>query len=117
MALAQDEPASALPQWTLGERLAKARHHAGLEQGDLAQRLKVSRQTIGFWETGRTRPRDFMAVIREWSEATHVPVGWLLDVDSASCLSSLDDQTSFLLPDGREAFDFLRHPAGYQNVA
>lgn len=116
MALAEDERPG-LPQWTLGERLAKARHHAGLEQGDMARLLGVSRQTIGFWETGRTRPRDFMAVIREWGEATQVPVAWLLDLDGASCLPSLEDQTSFLLPDGSEAFDFLRHPAGFRSVA
>lgn len=45
-----------IPQWTLGERLAKARHHAELEQAEMAAELGVSRVTVSNYEVGKTKP-------------------------------------------------------------
>ena len=38
------------------ERLAALRKRAGLSQGDVAERLNVSRQAVSRWETGLTVP-------------------------------------------------------------
>lgn len=40
----------------LAERLAALRKRAGLSQGDVAERLNVSRQAVSRWETGLTVP-------------------------------------------------------------
>ena len=40
----------------VAERLAALRKHAGLSQGDVAERLNVSRQAVSRWETGFTVP-------------------------------------------------------------
>lgn len=40
----------------LAERLAALRKCAGLSQGDVAERLNVSRQAVSRWETGFTVP-------------------------------------------------------------
>lgn len=40
----------------LAERLAALRKRTGLSQGDVAERLNVSRQAVSRWETGFTVP-------------------------------------------------------------
>ena len=40
----------------VAERLAALRMRAGLSQGDVAERLNVSRQAVSRWETGFTVP-------------------------------------------------------------
>lgn len=40
----------------LAERLTALRKRAGLSQGDVAERLNVSRQAVSRWETGLTVP-------------------------------------------------------------
>ena len=40
----------------VAERLASLRKRAGLSQGDVAERLNVSRQAVSRWETGFTVP-------------------------------------------------------------
>lgn len=41
---------------SIPERLAALRKRAGLSQGDVAERLNVSRQAVSRWETGLTVP-------------------------------------------------------------
>ena len=40
----------------LGEKIYKLRTKQGLSQGDLAEHLNVSRQSISKWETGGSTP-------------------------------------------------------------
>ena len=44
------------PQWDRGQVQA-LRHHMGLTQRQLAERLGVRQQTISEWETGMYQPR------------------------------------------------------------
>ncbi len=67
------------PTWTLGDRLAKAREHAGIEQAELADRLLRSRATISNYENDVTRPAD--RVVRAWAEACGVDYAWLVGDD------------------------------------
>lgn len=64
-----------LPQWTLGERLQKARTHAGLSRDDMAERLGISRNTVINYETDKTHPTERRK--RLWAMVTGVPVEWL----------------------------------------
>lgn len=41
---------------TLGERIAALRNEKKLSQGDLAEKLNVSRQSVSKWETGASVP-------------------------------------------------------------
>jgi transcriptional regulator with XRE-family HTH domain len=66
-----------IPDWTIGDRLAKARRYADLTVIEMAERLDVHRNSVGAWESDRHRPRrrDVLA----WSHITGVPVDWILE--------------------------------------
>lgn len=68
--------ASEIPQWTLADRLRKARDHAGLNQADFAKRIGIARSSIVNYETGRTSPSR--PVILSWAFATGVSLEWLI---------------------------------------
>lgn len=50
-----------IPTWTFGERVKKARKHAGLERKDLAKHLGLHPNTIANWERDETMPSETMA--------------------------------------------------------
>ena len=52
--------------------LAAARVNAGLTQSDLAQILKVGKQTIVSWEKGKSEPK--MSQSRQLSELYNMPL-------------------------------------------
>ena len=67
----------AVPEWTMADRLRKARESAGLEQRELAADIGVSRNTVHNYERGRVVPRR--PVVLAWAIRTGVPVSWLWD--------------------------------------
>lgn len=64
-----------IPEWTIGERLAKAREWAGMDQETFAERIGVSRSTVSNYERGRSEPKRI--VLNAWAMATGVPLVWL----------------------------------------
>jgi transcriptional regulator with XRE-family HTH domain len=64
------------PQIEVHHRLRIARQHAGLEQGDLADRIGVSRSTVSNAENNRVASRRLL--INAWALACGVPVSWIL---------------------------------------
>lgn len=68
-----------VPEWTMADRLRKARETTGLDQGDFAAELGVSRGTVSNYEHGHVRPRE--VVLRAWAMRTGVSLGWLRDGD------------------------------------
>lgn len=58
-------------QWTLGDLLAKALRTAGISNGEMAEHLGVSRNTIGNYIADRTPISD--GYVRLWSQATEIP--------------------------------------------
>lgn len=73
--------ATITPEWTLTDRLAKARHTAKLSQSELGRRLGLSLSTITRYETGSAEPK--LAVILAWAMACGVSTSWLLGLDAA----------------------------------
>ena len=73
-----------IPEWTFGERLAKARKHARLNQAEMAERIHVSPSAIAKWESDRGEPRNFRDTIDAWSEVTGVDPAWLLGFRTGS---------------------------------
>jgi transcriptional regulator with XRE-family HTH domain len=73
--------AFAIPQWTVGDRMKKAREHAGLKQADMAERTGIGRSTMPTYETGKVIPPK--KVLIAWAMATGVPFEWLAHGDTA----------------------------------
>lgn len=73
MTLAKEDPV-----WSLGDRLAKARERAGLNQRGMAEKLGVSSAAVAKWEADRGEPRHFLETMERWSEITGVSVAWLV---------------------------------------
>ena len=65
-----------VPEWTVGDRLRKARELLGLDQGPFAARIGVSRGTVSNYERGSTE-RYKPNVMNAWAAHTGVPVEWL----------------------------------------
>lgn len=65
-------------EWTLGDRLAKARIVAGLSREDMASALGVAPRTITNYEHDNTKP--IAAVLEVWSNRTGAPLDWLLGI-------------------------------------
>ena len=63
--------------FTLGDRLRKAREFAGLEIQELAEAVDVHRQSVTRYETDKARPKRGTLLL--WSYATGVSVSWLED--------------------------------------
>ena len=81
MTFTEQAPLGRIPDITVPHRLRIARETAGLDQNELADKMGVSRGTISNAENGRRIPRKI--VVNAWSNATGVPVEWLLDGISA----------------------------------
>lgn len=70
-----DLPAGNVPQWTLGDRLRKARTTAGIERPDMADDIGCTERTISSYELDQTRVPKL--VIRQYALRTGVPLEWL----------------------------------------
>lgn len=77
--MANTEPSTTIPTWTLGDRLSKALDHSGVSVAEMADHLGVSRNTVGNYTSGRTSPRR--AVMAMWALRTGVPFEWLMTGD------------------------------------
>lgn len=67
----------AVPVWTAGDRLRKAREQAGFQQQELADLIDVSRRSVSSYESDVSQPRR--PVLLSWAMATGVPMAWLKD--------------------------------------
>lgn len=65
----------AIPEFTLADRIRRARTHKGLEQVDVAKALGVSRSLVSMWERELSEPR--VSQLREIATLTDVPEHWL----------------------------------------
>lgn len=98
------------PQWTLGDRLAKARRHAGLSQAELARRLGIHRNTVGWYESDRHTDSLTYRVLIAWANECGVTVAWLLgDERTIECSLTSTLATAYGLQ-GR-LFDYTRAAA------
>lgn len=64
-----------VPEWTLADRLRKARESTGLDQSEFAERVGISRTSVGNAERGDKTPRRI--TVRMWAIATGVDLHWL----------------------------------------
>jgi transcriptional regulator with XRE-family HTH domain len=64
-----------IPEWTVGDRLRKARMITGLSTAEFAERLGVSQKTVNNAEADKHAVRKI--TFNAWSLATGIPVEWL----------------------------------------
>lgn len=69
-----------VPEWTLADRLRKARESAGLNQTRLGEVTGISRRSISSYESGEAAPRRPQLIA--WAMATGVPLVWLENGES-----------------------------------
>jgi transcriptional regulator with XRE-family HTH domain len=68
-----------LPEWTLGDRLVKARREGQVKQADMADHLQRSRAAISDYENDVRQPS--LADLARWADLCRVPLGWLIGID------------------------------------
>lgn len=64
-----------IPEWTLGDRLRKARATTGLNTADFAELIGVSQKTVNNAESDHHKVRRI--VLNAWALATGVAPEWL----------------------------------------
>ena len=96
-----------IPQWTLSDRLRKAREVTHMDQVAFAEHIGISRQSVSAAESGRSTPREL--TIRAWAMATGVSLDWLRDGETPPPVG--DGVRSYTPSDSN------REPAGYGNIA
>lgn len=64
------------------ERIRKAREDAGLDQGELAAAIGVSRAVVGSWEQAVRSPSNKNAKAISQATGGHYPAWWLMGYDS-----------------------------------
>lgn len=72
-----------VPEWTIGDRMRKAREHAGLSQTQLATRAGIGRTTVVAYESGRSFPSR--PNLLSWSMATGISYEWMCHSDTQPC--------------------------------
>lgn len=98
MAIAAEQLAALT--WTLGDKIAKARRYAGLEQDELGAAVGVSRALVSKWERDKSEPT--ISQVRLVAQATGVSFDWLTTI-GYRCMSPLhsvsdgDDQQMWLM--------------------
>lgn len=70
-----DRSWNGVPQWTLGDRLRKARTRTGMTVAEFAETIGVSSRTINSAENDERAVRKI--TMNAWSLATGVPIEWL----------------------------------------
>ena len=64
-----------IPQWTIADRLRKAREMTGMDQGQFAEHAGLSRTGVNAAEGGKTTPRR--STLKLWALASGVPLHWI----------------------------------------
>lgn len=75
MTINADLGGAAVPEWTVADRMRKAREYRGLSQTEFAAETGLSRRTISSIETGEKTPKTLDYNI--WQFATGVSRAWL----------------------------------------
>lgn len=69
---------SVFPDWSLGDRIRKARVTVSMNQREFADAIKVKEGSLAAWETDRAQPRNVVAVSKRIEMLTRIPAGWIL---------------------------------------
>lgn len=84
-------------EWTLGDRIHKARRLLGLEQTEFAELFNVTGAAVSTWETDRSKPRDLLGFAKRLEAVAaergyFIPETWLLTGQGGSYGDSGNDR-------------------------
>ena len=96
-----------VPQWTIGDRLRKAREMTGLTQVQFAERVGLSRATVNNSELNKSQPRK--SVVLLWAMETGVDRDWLMTGSANNETPDPDGPGGELL-----RLDSNQQPSGYR---
>lgn len=65
-----------IPEWTVGDRLYKARKETGLDAQQFADEIGIHRSSVRRYEEGAASPRP--VVLKAWALRSGVDSEWLL---------------------------------------
>lgn len=99
-----DANAGQVPQWTVGDRLRKAREVTGLTQKTFAARIDVGHRTVTNYENDAVEPR--MIVLKQWALLSGVPLGWLITGEAPPPGGDGASVTSLLSESNRRPFHY-----------
>lgn len=71
----------AIPEWTFGDRMRKARRRSGMTTGDFAAALGITQSAVGQYETDRSVPRNVVRLAQKVEALTGIPAAWMLGLD------------------------------------
>jgi transcriptional regulator with XRE-family HTH domain len=74
--MSEPQTRARVPEWSVADRLRKAREVAGMDQAELAERAGLSRATVSNAERGVGIPQR--ATLLVWALATGVDQDWLM---------------------------------------
>lgn len=73
-----------IPDFTVGDRLRRARQKTGLEQGPFAEEIGVSRGTVSNYERSDNVEGMKKPYLLAWALRTDVPIEWLVTGEAAA---------------------------------
>lgn len=73
-----------IPEWTLGDRLRKARRSVRMTTAEFAGAIEENPKTYGSWETDNSAPRhrDLLTMARRIEMLTRIPAAWIIGLDA-----------------------------------
>lgn len=84
-----DTTAHNVPEWTLTDRLRKAREHAGLTQCQLADAIGVTAATVSRAERGDGISHRTLI---QWAQVTGVDLAWITAGSQFACTTCTPGQ-------------------------
>lgn len=99
--------------WTMGDRIRKSMHVAGMTAGTLAEAIGVTRVTVNRWVGDAIEPS--LKTLRNISEATGAPLVWLITGHLNETPPPSDDgggNVSLLSESNRRPFHYNFHTLG-----
>lgn len=99
-----DVNAGQVPEWTVGDRLRKAREVTGLTQKSFAERIDVGHRTVTNYENNAVEPR--MIVLKQWALLSGVPLGWIITGEAPPPSGDGASVSSLLSESNRRPFHY-----------
>jgi transcriptional regulator with XRE-family HTH domain len=88
-----------VPEFTMGDRIRRARMNAGLKQQDIEDETGISRNSVTAWEHDARMPSA--ALLRVLANYLHVPVEWIIQGTTPTNTPTVAKLESNLCPERR----------------
>ena len=94
------QPIGFTPEWTLGDRLRKARKQTGMTQRAFADAIGEEHSRYSQWEADNNRPRHLVEVCQSIESISGVSAAWILGLVTDPRGNPQGLQRGYALDDG-----------------